>query len=209
MSDWRTWRYCGQGVLSMYLPEVARGLAVDDRRFALKRATDDAHARVEDIVQRAGMFATREGYLRYLEATFAMRAKYERLLDASAAELVWAEWPARRIAGLVGQDIADLGGVAAPEEYRDGPVSTAELLGVLYVLEGASVGARMLVRSVAEMGLTAEFGARHMFRQAGDRDAWRSFLAMMAAAPEAPCHDAARATFNAFADAYREAAARA
>ena len=82
------------------------------------------------------------------------------------------------------------------------------MVGVLYVLEGSSLGARVLVKAAAEMGLSAEFGARHLFRQAGDRDAWRSFVAMMAAALDAPSHDAANATFNAFADAYSRMADR-
>ena len=179
---------------------------MEDRRFALKRATDDAHARVEGIVQGAGMFASHEGYRRYLDATFAMRARYERLLDDSGAAGLWPEWPSRKIADLVAQDIADLGGVAPAAEISQQTLSTAELLGVLYVLEGSSLGARVLVRSVAEMGLTASSGARHMYRQAGDRDAWRSFMKIMAEAPENPSHDAANATFEAFADAYGRAA---
>ena len=36
----------------MYLAKTA----TEDRRFALKCATDEAHARVEGIVQNAGMF---------------------------------------------------------------------------------------------------------------------------------------------------------
>ena len=192
----------------MYLPEVAGGTAVEDRRFALKRATDKSHARVEGIVQGAGMFATREGYRRYLDATFTMRAAYERLLDRSGAAGVWADWPGRKIAGLVAMDIADLGGAPPPVEDISKPLSAAEMVGVLYVLEGSSLGARVLVKAAAEMGLSSEFGARHLFRQAGDRDAWRSFVAMMAAAPDAPSHDAANATFNAFADAYSRMADR-
>lgn len=192
----------------MYLPTAERTPAMADRRFAIKRATDEAHARVEGIVQRAGMFSSRESYRRYLEATFAMRARFERALDDSGAALIWPEWPSRKIADLVAQDIADLGGVAPAAAVLQRRLSTAELLGVLYVLEGSSLGARVLVKAVAELGLTASSGARHMFRQAGDRDAWRSFTAMMAAAPEAPSHEAANATFDAFADAYSLAATR-
>ncbi len=191
----------------MHLAEAAAGQAIGDRRFALKRATDEAHTRVEEIVQGAGMFASREGFKRYLAATFEMRARYERLLDRDGAEQVWARWPSRRIAGLVAQDIADLGGVAeAREANLQQALSPAELIGVLYVLEGSSLGARVLVKSVADIGLTARFGARHLFRQAGDRGAWRSFLAMMAAAPDAPCEATANATLEAFAAAYRKAA---
>ena len=192
----------------MYLPEAERASSMEDRRFALKRAADKSHARVEDIVQGAGMFASREGYRRYLAATFLMRATYERLLDDSGAAALWPEWRSRKIADLVALDIADLGGEATAAEIPQHRFSTAELLGVLYVLEGSSLGARVLVKSVADMDLTPTYGARHMFRQAGDRGAWRSFIAMMEAAPDAPSHDAANATFAAFANAYSQAANR-
>lgn len=197
----------------MYLAQAGSGSAVEDRRFALKRATRQAHAKVERIVQDAGMFASHGGFRRYLAATHAMRAYYERLLDLNGAAELWPRWPTRRIAALVSQDIADLG-VADPGGAEESPdenlrldLTKAELMGILYVLEGSSLGARVLVNSVADIGLTASFGARHLFRQAGDRDAWRSFLALMSAATEAPCHHAAEATFEAFAQAYRAAAA--
>jgi heme oxygenase len=192
----------------MLLADAATGPATEDRRFALKRATNEAHDRVESVVRDAGMFETREGFQRYLAATYAMRVRFERLLDANSAERVWADYPTRKIADLVAQDIADLGGVAvAPERGEQKACSAAELLGVMYVLEGSSLGARILVKSVADMGLSSSFGARHLFRQAEDRGAWRSFIAAMDANLEAPCHDTARATFDAFAAAYRDAGA--
>lgn len=192
----------------MFLTEAATGQAVEDRRFALKRATNEAHERVERVVRDAGMFDTREGFRRYLTATYETRARYERLLDMNGADRVWADYPTRKIAGLVAQDVADLGGVAVrPEPADEKKYSAGELLGVMYVLEGSSLGARILVKSVTDMGLSASFGARHLFTQAEDRGAWRSFIAAMTASPEPPCHDTARATFDAFADAYRRAGA--
>lgn len=192
----------------MYLAESAAAPAMEDRRFALKRATNEAHDRVEAVVRSAGMFDTPEGFRRYLTATFEMRARYERLLDLNGAARVWADYPGRRIAGLVAQDIVDLGGEVPstlPDEEKT--YSAGELLGVMYVLEGSSLGARILVKSVAEMGFSAGFGARHLFTQAEDRGAWRSFIAAMDASPEGPCHETARATFDAFAAAYRKAGA--
>lgn len=192
----------------MFLAEAAAGAVIEDRRFALKRVTNEAHDRVETIVRDAGMFETRDGFQRYLAATFEMRARYERLLDLNHAERVWADYPARRIAALVAQDIADLGGVAvSPEPVDEKIYSAGELLGMLYVLEGSSLGARVLVKLVADLGLSASFGARHLFRQAEDRGAWRSFIDTLSASHEPACHDSARATFDAFAAAYLKAGA--
>lgn len=189
----------------------AEGAAVDDRRFALKRATNAAHARVEGVVQAAGMFNSQHGYRRYLQATWEMRAAFEDLLDRHAAGQLWTDWPRRRIAGLVAEDIGDLGGAGsgcqagAPSPLTENfsrDLKSRELAGILYVLEGSSLGARILVKQAADMGLTASFGARHLHRQAADRDAWRSFMAFLHAAPEPPCHHAANQTFDAFARAY-------
>lgn len=191
----------------MYLGEQAAGQAVEDRRFALKRATDAAHQRVEGIVQSAGMFSSLDGYRRFLAASYEMRARFERLLDLNGAADAWPDWPGRRIAGLVAEDIADLGGeMHPPAENLQETLSTAELLGVLYVLEGSALGARVLVKSVADLGLTVSFGARHLFQQAGDRDAWRSFVSVMSAASVSPSHEMALATFEAFGEAYAKAA---
>ncbi len=194
----------------MYLTDGVSGAGAEGRRFALKRATDAAHRRVEGVVQAASMFASREGYARYLAATFKMRAEFERLLDMAGAAQIWPEWPRRRIAALVAEDIADLGKIApqtrdVPENFTS-RLEAGELVAILYVLEGSALGARVLVKLACEIGLSAGFGARHLFRQAGERDAWPSFTAMMSALPQSPSHAMANRTFEAFACAYEEAA---
>lgn len=193
----------------MYSIDGAARPAAGDRRFALKQATDAAHRRVEGVVQAASMFGSRAGYLPYLMATYEVRAGFEALLDAAGAELVWPDWRGRRIAGLVAQDIADLGEIAPPlvatAENVSSDLSSGELIGVLYVLEGSALGARVLVDLATEIGLSASFGARHLHAQAGDRAAWRSFLAMMSTAADPPCHQTANQTFEAFARAYERA----
>lgn len=194
----------------MYLTDRVAGAGAEDRRFALKRATDAAHRRVEGVVQAASMFASREGYHRYLAATFKMRAEFERLLDVAGAAQIWPEWPRRRIAALVAHDITDLGKIAPqtrelPENFTC-RLDAGELVAILYVLEGSALGARVLVKLASEIGLSAGYGARHLFTQAGDRDAWRSFTAMMSELSEPPSHAMANRTFEAFACAYEEAA---
>jgi heme oxygenase (biliverdin-IX-beta and delta-forming) len=182
--------------------------SLEDRRFALKRATDAAHTRVEGIIESAGMFQTLDGYRRYLAGSYAARARMEHWLDEAGAEAVWPDWPRRRIAHLIAADIDDLGGIAlAARESSPPPLSPAELLGVLYVLEGSSLGARVLVNMTDGLGLSASHGARHLHVQAGDRAAWRSFLSVMSASAEPPNVNAALSAFDAFAEAYsREAA---
>jgi heme oxygenase len=132
---------------------VAARTRAGERRFRLKAATDAAHNHVESIVRSARMLDTRAGWLRYLEATFEMRAAAELALDAAHAERVFPAWPTRRLAALVAADILDLGGSceAAFEpwpEFSD----AAELLGALYVLEGSALGARVITGLADRMG---------------------------------------------------------
>ena len=185
---------------------IARPTAsAEDRRFALKSATDAAHARVEGFTD--GMFASLDGYRRFLNGSYAARARREHRLDAAGAERLWPQWPGRRIAHLIAADIDDLGGVALVSSGMSSlPLSDPELLGVIYVLEGSSLGARVLVNMVRGLGLTASYGARHLFHQAGDAASWRSFLALMDAAPLPPSTDAALAAFDVFAAAYAKEA---
>lgn len=196
-----------------YSPEDGAGPAVgsrgvSERRFALKRATDEAHARVEAVVQAAGMFGSLDGYRRYLAATWVMRDKFERLLDMNGAVRVWPAWPGRRVAGIAAQDMQDLGLPPPPvDKIPPSRLTDGELLGVLYVLEGSCLGARILVRMVASLGLSDCFGARHLHVQAADTGAWRSFLAVLDATEQPPCHDTARAVFAEFADHYQQASA--
>jgi heme oxygenase len=184
----------------------SRGLS--ERRFALKRATDAAHARVEAIVQSADMFGNLDGYRRYVSATWAVRERFERLLDTNGAADLWAAWPGRRIARLAALDLADLGGskpVALESHHL--VLTRGELLGVLYVLEGSCLGARILVKLVGALGLSHTFGARHLHAQAGETGAWRSFLDVLDASAEPPCQETARLVFADFADAYQQACA--
>jgi heme oxygenase len=183
------------------------------RRFRLKAATRIAHERVEEIVGAAGMFADIEGYRRYVVATYAARADIERELDAGGAQRLFPAWPRRRLTALIAADLADLG-MQAPARLREttrrgtgaGP-SAPDLLGQLYVLEGSSLGAQILVRSADSLGVSATFGARHLHRQAGETGAWRAFCdvlegADLSAAEESRMFAAAERTFDRFANAY-------
>lgn len=198
--------------LFMYSAGILSGSAGSDpaapnRRFALKAATDAAHRQVEEAIESAGLLGDPSGYKRYLLATWRVRAQLEDQLDRNGAAGVWADWPGRRIAGLITQDLADLGlAVSRPPEGEKTPLSIGELLATMYVLEGSSLGARVLVGSVQPLGFSAVYGARHLHAQAGDAGAWRRFLSVLESAPVAPCHAAACAAFDMFAAAYAQAA---
>jgi heme oxygenase len=75
----------------------------------------------------------------------------------------------------------------------------SSLLGTLYVLEGSALGARVLYQRAQALGLTAQFGARHLARQASRIEDWRAFLDILEAADSFDIERAADASLAAFA----------
>ena len=163
---------------------------------------------------RAGMFDDRERYAAYLGATHRAREPLERALDQAGAEQLFAMWPRRKIAAALRADIADLSGEAVVESSPPSapvPKTPAQMLGILYVLEGSALGARLLIRRAEAMGMSSSFGARHLASQTDTPSAWASFVAVLDAAEmdseqEAECTAAAIATFAVFEAAVGEAA---
>jgi len=146
-------------------------------RFALRDRTRGDHERLDALV---GHFGDGNSYTRYLEGMAAFRAPVERaLLRADLAQDI-GDWQPAFISAELAQDLRDLGrnAVATDEDFlmpsdRDG------LLGVLYVLEGSSLGARVLARRAAALGFTAGHGARHLAAQTARPQAWPQFVALL------------------------------
>lgn len=165
------------------------------------------------MIKSSGFLTHPDKYLAFLNGTWRARRTLERDLDKHQAQRLFDAWPTRRIASLVRQDYRDITGLDL-EEPEPSPVaarspSNAEILGILYVLEGSSLGARLIARSALRMGFGPTRGARHLARQTGWNDAWSSFLIELENHPmsdedEARCKLAALCTFETFERAYRE-----
>ncbi|MDY6962674.1 MAG: biliverdin-producing heme oxygenase, partial [Pseudomonadota bacterium] len=81
------------------------------------------------------------------------------------------------------------------------------LLGTLYVIEGSSLGARVLYRRAQKLGLTEIFGARHLAAQAQSGERWKRLLELLEAAPELDLDrtvEASEAMFFAVGQAFEE-----
>lgn len=123
-----------------------------------------------------GALTSRAAYGAYLQGLHAFRAGVEpQVADALAG------FAPDLIAEHLAADLRDLGLAAiAPEPAPD--VSTpARALGVLYVLEGSALGARVLVPQVRTLGFDAGCGARHLAVQAKGVG-WRDFVTRLDAA---------------------------
>ena len=191
----------------------AAGTAAAERRATaraeLRSATALLHAGLEERIRTARCLDDLRQYRTLLVGFHACHAP----LEAALGRLDWTgtlpDVGERLVkTGWLAQDLERLGvplaawSVPAPVPC---PRSTAEGLGCLYVLEGATLGGAVVGREVARrLGLTAERGTR-FFDGYGERRgvSWRRFLAALdahAADPtvRARAAQAARETFAAF-----------
>lgn len=158
------------------------------RARRLREATHDAHVALDQALMDRDSFRSREGYEPFLAMQFAFHRDIDALYTDPALQALLPGLAERRRLPLLALDVADLDLVAdtlrkplfAPGEAVD----PATALGWLYVAEGSNLGAAVLRKLVSAIGLSDEFGARHL-APADDGPAahWRRFVAALDAAP--------------------------
>ncbi len=96
--------------------------------------------------------------------------------------------------GLIEQDLSDLGSV--PDSNAPALIEPFELqslpraLGWLYVAEGSNLGAAFLLKAAARLGLSQDFGARHLAAPEGGRGLhWRNFTVALDAIDLEPAEE--------------------
>ena len=127
--------------------------AIHDR---LRRATRASHERLEAIVDVTRAARTPEGYRRLLAAMLGFHDPFE----AALGRLDWTgagiDFAARRKSHLIEADLATLGlaraDIARLPRCLDVPVpdDLPAGFGCLYVVEGATLGGRLILRQVGE-----------------------------------------------------------
>jgi heme oxygenase len=162
-----------------------------------------AHLALES---RIGPLATQSAYNEYLIGMTGFRSAVEAWLGRHGADA----WRTHELHPALQQDVSDLALKASPTPSLGwGGADEAFSMGVHYVLEGSALGARVLCKQVAPLGLHRGFGARHLWAQA-ERQDFRSFLTLLSARAsalsEARIIAGADAAFTAAADAMECAA---
>lgn len=152
--------------------EATRHAVSDPARDALRTATAAAHARLDAGLQH-GIRSPRD-YGAYLQGMHAFVAQCADALDAADGDVRGPLDDLR--ADLAGLDLEPL-----PRRAGARVADPAEALGWRYVLNGASLGARVLLRDAAGLGYAASRGARFLAGHAGG-DAWPRYLARLRAA---------------------------
>jgi heme oxygenase len=151
----------------------------------LRRETARAHADLETLIEAPCFFASRAGYIAFLQASQAFQAEAERVLDDCGAVDVIPDWPLRQRAKLARADLAALGmnpaASRAPDRQLTHVAKPEWVLGVAYVVEGATLGGSVLLKSVAHLNVDPNRGASFLASYGRERTAmWQSFLTTLA-----------------------------
>lgn len=167
----------------------------ETRRFFLRAATHSDHQELDQLI---GPLTSEAAYRRYLKSLAAFRAGAEQAIRAAAWPDALSSWAPASLTPLMQADLQDLRETSAPVPALAPPASVSALLGMLYVLEGSSLGARLLAKQVSTLGFTKDFGARHLAVQTASPDNWQAFLRLLDAAPEWDAKAAAAAAHTLF-----------
>lgn len=133
----------------------------------LRALTGPCHQSVDDAFARFDL-GTRDSYLAFLTA-------HARALPAVEAVLAGRPDvpPFRPRAGLLRDDLAQLGAVPPAPLPFDAPADEAEAFGTLYVIEGSRLGGGMLARQVPPDLPRAYLSAIHLSGE------WRRFCSAL------------------------------
>jgi heme oxygenase len=163
--------------------ENADNVATGGRWHRLRAASQAAHARLDRLIMAAKPFASRDAYGRFLYVQHAFHSDIDRLYDNPQLAALIPHLERRRRLPLIARDLADLGlPIRNRTPVRDFQTSIdrANALGWLYVAEGSNLGAAFLLKEAARLGLSEDFGARHLAAAPEGRGlSWRNFTAAL------------------------------
>jgi heme oxygenase len=198
------------------LPEVPI-----DLRSRLRAATRPMHEAIEAELDIAVRLNSIGAYRSFLEDLLRLYRPLEKALQAVAWQGSGIDFDRRRKIGWLEADLIDLKHTRAsldalPDFHREAwPTSLPEALGALYVIEGSTLGGRVILQRLAPiLGVSAAWAGSFLNgygRRTGSM--WQAFVASLNAA-EAPETDApiieasAVATFASFGAALGESRRR-
>lgn len=146
-------------------------------RFHLRRKTADHHHRLD---ARIGKFATKAEYISYLRSVELFRRTAEPEIVLASQRGWFGDWRPGLVHDALMSDLGDCGIAPAPDVQRISSLGDpAAAWGALYVLEGASLGAIILLQRAEAIGFSARRGARHLAAQSHRSAPWPRFTALL------------------------------
>ena len=158
-----------------------------DLHSRLRRSTRAIHERVERQMDLERVSTSIEAYSCILEDMLRLHRPIERTLSALVMETAGIDFEARRKVGWLIADLIDLGhDAAALQQLRDfapvpAPATPDEALGVLYVLEGSSLGGQVILGRLGPALGVGPLWAGRFFNGYGQATGamWRTFIARL------------------------------
>lgn len=146
----------------------------------LRTATRQAHERLEARLDILDQMAEPEGRRRMVQGFHGLHVGAEAALTPWLAGIPGLEFDARRRVDLLSDDLQTLGVEADAPCPVTPPASAGEAMGMLYVLEGSSLGAKVIRKQAALRGL--DMAGLSFLDPYGVRTAerWRGFLEILA-----------------------------
>ncbi|WP_143846201.1 biliverdin-producing heme oxygenase [Bradyrhizobium cosmicum] len=175
-------------------------------RERLRDATATAH-RDLDAQLTSFDLAALSGYRRFLQASAGALLPLEAaLVDAGVARM-FPDWPVRSRSAAITADLGRLGS-AAQSMVRVQPLTRSGVLGTMYVLEGSRLGAKFLLKTVADAADPRIGEATTYLAHGAGQWLWQSFLTKLEAEQACDEDEAIESASAAFA-AFEQAADRA
>jgi heme oxygenase len=156
---------------------------ISDMHRRLREATQADHRRLESRIDVLGRIATCDGRRGLIARFHALHVDGEAAMTPWLAGLDGLDFAARRRSPALKRDLAAVGGATLPSEPI--PVGgVGEALGLMYVLEGSTLGGRVIRKQVAARG--GDMAGLSFLDPYGDGvgERWRSFLAVLEAEPD-------------------------
>lgn len=186
------------------------------RSQRLNQLTHAPHSELDALVKSHAPFETRESFARFVVAQYLFQSELQALYSDPQLIAIVPDLAERCRAEQAGLDLADLD-TAVPTPFP-GAVSNPSLgaaMGWIFVSEGSKLGAAFLIKRAVGLGLSDNFGARHLGEPAGGRaEGWKQFTRILdglelSAAEEAAAEQGAVAAFERFTELLKHAYATA
>jgi heme oxygenase len=151
----------------------------------LKALTDGTHRQLDQRIMSADPFGSRERYALFLRVQHQFHADVGPLYGSADLNRMLPGLAERCRLEALQADVEDLTGSAAPQlQGQAGVLDVPQALGWVYVAEGSNLGAAFLLKEAVKLGLSEEFGARHLAGHPAGRGLhWRNFVSAFNALP--------------------------
>jgi heme oxygenase len=185
------------GVLNFKKPSMKSST----NRFLLRELTRKHHQQLDSQV---GALEDKQSYIHYVAGMTAFRETIEPHLRRLSYPVEFGGWRPTLIQSELNDDMRDLGIArnAADTTFVIEP-DISGLMGILYVIEGSTLGARVLVRQAHALGMTGTYGARHLAAQTSNPESWIAFQQILQEIEPFDVELAAKSACDTFDVAYR------